>query len=100
MVRFPGILIIVIISVRPHKLFERDIWDYIYELFEKIFDILDPSWRAKLVGITTDGAANMIGCHQGAVTKIWNKVLSGGFICVWCVLYQLGIVIQKCATSY
>ena len=81
-------------------MFERHTWDYMYELFEKLFDISDPSWKAELVGVTIDGAANMTGCHQGVVTRIQNKVLSGGFYCVWCALHQLDIVVQKCVRSY
>ena len=80
--------------------FERHTEYYMYALFEKLLDILDSSWKAKLVGVTIDGAANMTGYHQGVVTKIQNKKLSGGFYCIWCALHQLDIVVQKCVTSY
>ena len=42
-------------------MFERHTGDYMYELFEKLFDISDPSWKAKLVGVTIDVGANMTG---------------------------------------
>ena len=71
-----------------------------HELFEKLFDILDPLWKTKLVGITTDGAASMTGRHKGAVTKIQNSALGEGFYRLWCVLHQIDIVVQKCVTSY
>ena len=67
------------IHVITLPIFESHTGDYIYELFEKFFDIPDPSWTVKLVGVTIDGAANMTGCHQDVVTRIQNKVLFGGF---------------------
>ena len=56
--------------------------------------------KVKLVGVTIDGAVHMTGCHQVVMSRIPNKVLSGGFYCVWCALHELEIVVQKCVTSY
>jgi len=68
------------IHVIALPMFDRHTGEYMHELFEKLFDILDPRWKTKLVGITTDGAANMTGRHKGAVTKIQNSALGEGFI--------------------
>ena len=81
-------------------MFERHTGEYMYELFENLFNILDPLWKTKLVGVTTDGAANMTGRHRGVVTKIQNSVLPEGFYCIWCALHQLDIVVQQCVTKY
>jgi len=71
-----------------------------YELFEKLFNVLDLCWKTKLIGVTTVGAAKMIGRQRGSVTKVQNSALSEGFYRVWCVLHQLDIVVQKCVTIY
>ena len=70
-----------------------------YELFEKLFKILDPSWKKKLIGVTIDGAANMTGHHWGVVTNIQNSALPEGFYRVWCALHQLDIVVQNSVTT-
>mmetsp|Transcript_25482 Transcript_25482/g.53099 ORF Transcript_25482/g.53099 Transcript_25482/m.53099 type:complete len:719 (+) Transcript_25482:100-2256(+) len=74
--------------------------DYMYELFEKLFDTLDPSWKDKLVGLTTYAAASMTESHMAMVTKIQNKTSSDGFYRIWCALHQLDIVVQRCVTKY
>ena len=68
------------IHVIALPMFDRHTGDYMYELFSNLFDILDTLWKSKLVGITTDGARNMTGCHRGVVTRIQNEVLPEGFI--------------------
>lgn len=39
----------------------------IYEHIKQLLDIICPSWRQKLTGISTDGAANMTGKIAGCV---------------------------------
>ena len=56
--------------------------------------------KIKVLGVTTDGAGNMTGCHRGALTQIQNAILPDGFYCIWCALHQLEIVIQKCVLHY
>ena len=70
------------------------------ELFQRLFNVLDPLWKNKVLGVTTDGAGNMTGRHRGVVTQIQNAVLPDGFYCIWCALHQLDIVIQKCVLHY
>ena len=81
-------------------MFERHTGAYMYELFKTFFDVLDESWTTKVIGVTTDGAANMTGCHRGIVTMIQNAALYKGFYCIWCALHQLDIVVQNCVTNY
>ena len=88
------------IHVIALPMFDRHTGDYMYELFENLFNVLDPSWKTKLIGVTTDGAANMTGRHRGVVTKIQGEALPEGFYRVWCALHQLDIVVQKCVTKY
>ena len=88
------------IHVIALPMFDRHTGDYMYKLFSNLFDILDTLWKSKLVGITTDGAPNMTGSHQGVVTRIQNEALPEGFYCIWCSLHQLDIVVQTCVTKY
>ena len=71
-----------------------------YSLFKKLFDILDKKWRKKLIGVTTDGAANTTGRHKGVVTEIQKAAWKEGFYRVWCALYQLDIVVQISITKF
>jgi hypothetical protein len=63
-------------------------------MFEKLFDAICPLWKHKLIGCSTDGAANMTGRLSGVVTRIQN-VVKPNFIRVWCLVHQIDIVMQK-----
>ena len=65
-----------------------------FEIFVKLFDVLDDKWRDKIIGVTSDGTASMTGRYEGTITNI-QKEANWGFIHVWCGLCQLDIVIQK-----
>jgi hypothetical protein len=41
-----------------------------FEMFEKLFDAICPLWKDKLIGCSTDGAANMTGHLSGVVIQI------------------------------
>ncbi|GIQ93027.1 hypothetical protein KIPB_017185, partial [Kipferlia bialata] len=41
-----------------------------YDLVSRVMDVMDPDWRHKLLGTTTDGASNMTGCYEGLVTHL------------------------------
>jgi hypothetical protein len=57
---------------------ERHTGEYMFRLFERTFNVLEPpSWAKKLVGATTDGASNMTGSHRGAVNFIERACLPG-----------------------
>ena len=58
------------IHVIALPMFDRHARDYMFELFQRLFNVLDPSWKNKVLGVTTDGARNMTGRHRGAVTQI------------------------------
>ena len=88
------------IHVIALPMFDRHTGGYMYELFHNLFGVLDPSWKNKLIGVTTDGAANMTGRHRGVVTRIQSEALPEGFYRIWCALHQLDIVVQNCVTKY
>ncbi len=53
-----------------------------------------PLWKDKLIGCSTDMAANMIGRLSGLVTRIQN-VVKPNFMRMWCLLHQIDIIMQK-----
>ena len=67
-------------------MFERHTGAYVYELFKTFFDVLNESWTTTVIGVTTDGASNMTGCHRGIVTMIQNAALHKGFYRIRCAL--------------
>jgi len=65
-----------------------------FEMFEKLFDAVWPLWKDKLIGCSTDRAANMTGRLSGVVTRI-QKVVNPNFMRVWCLLHQIDVIMQK-----
>ncbi len=65
-----------------------------FEMFEKMFDVVCPLWKDKLIGCSTDGAANMTRRLSGFVTRIQN-VVKPNFMRMWCLLHQIDIIMQK-----
>ena len=41
-----------------------------FDLNTKILDLFCPNWKDMLIGVTTNLASNMTGCHVGMVTQI------------------------------
>jgi hypothetical protein len=64
-----------------------------FEMLEQLFDVLCPNWQKKIIGCSTDGAANMTGTISGVVSRLAN-VSGDGFIRVWCLLHQADLVLQ------
>jgi hypothetical protein len=65
-----------------------------FEMFEKLFDAVCPLWKDKLIGCSTDGAANMTERLSRVVTRIQN-VVKPNFMRVWCLLHQIDVIMQK-----
>ena len=70
-------------------------FEVICELFRAL---VGSSWEKKLIGIASDGAANMTGCHSGAVTRLENIALPGLFR-IWCGAHQLDLVVKNCISD-
>ncbi len=80
-------------------MFERHTGRYMFEIFAKLFDVLDGNWSDKIIGATSDGASSMTGRYEGTVTYI-QKEAKPGFIRVWCGLHQLDMVVPKTVTNF
>jgi len=66
----------------------------ILALIVKIFDVLFPMWRNKLILVNNDSENTMTGCHGGFVTLL-KKEATNNIMHVWCAPHQINIVIKK-----
>ena len=64
-----------------------------FKVVTRVLDAIHPEWGKKLIGVTTDGAANMVGCYRGLATRLEN-VSSPGLYRIWCGAHQLDLVIK------
>mmetsp|Transcript_16076 Transcript_16076/g.22893 ORF Transcript_16076/g.22893 Transcript_16076/m.22893 type:complete len:170 (+) Transcript_16076:701-1210(+) len=80
-------------------MFEQHTGEYMFAILSKLLEAMDTEWKSKLIGVTTDGAASMVGNQCGVGTRLENIVLPG-FYKVWCALHQLDLCVQSCVTKY
>ena len=59
--------------------------------FKSVFSVLCPTWRQKMLAVTTDGEAKMTGHHHRFVTNLDSEVTED-LIWVWCGAHQLDLV--------
>lgn len=66
-------------------------------MFEVVHDlsrgVVGINWSRRLLFVATNGAANMIGRHQGVVTQL-EQITPPGFFRIWCVAHQLYLAVQ------
>ena len=55
-------------------MFESHSGEYMFQLVRDVFDIICPTWRRKLISMSSDGASAMTGGYQGIVTRIEREV--------------------------
>lgn len=59
-----------------------------------MLDSVCPSWRDKIISISSDGENTMTGRHAGVVTLL-EKECSNPVLRIWCVAHQLDIVVKN-----
>ena len=69
-------------------MYESHTGENTFLLISKFLDALCEKWKKKLISVSTDGASNMHGRHQGAVTRL-DQVCLDGFYRIWCGAHQL-----------
>ena len=74
-------------------MYESHTGENIFLLISKFLDAICPNWKKKMISVSKDGASNMHGRHQGAITRL-NEVCSEGFYQIWCGAHQLVLVVQ------
>lgn len=73
---------------------DRHTGEVMFDIVKTVLHALvGPSWKEKLLSAATDGASNMTGRFQGAVTRIENECCPG-FFRIWCLAHQLDLLIQ------
>lgn len=95
-------------DVRVRFFFDGDIHDYhlillplidaetglnVFTSVCGVLDVMCANWRSRLVGVTTDGAANMTGVHNGAITLFMNDVGPNCYR-IWCILHQIALPVK------
>ncbi|KAH9265975.1 hypothetical protein BASA83_010885 [Batrachochytrium salamandrivorans] len=75
-------------------LFERHTGENMFATLVKFMNALIPSWRNRLVGVSTDGDRSMTGRIRGLSTRIESEA-SPGIIRIWCGLHQMDLVMQR-----
>jgi hypothetical protein len=77
-------------------IFDRHTTGNIFNMLVKFLDTLYGKWRAKLIGMSSDGENTMTGRHTGLVTRMIacaeNPVLR-----IWCALHQIDLVVKSVA---
>jgi hypothetical protein len=77
-------------------MFDRHTAGNIFNMLVKFLDVLYAKWRAKLIGMSSDGENTMTGRHTGLVTRMIacteNPVLR-----IWCALHQIDLVVKSAA---
>ncbi|KAH8973996.1 hypothetical protein BDL97_01G078100 [Sphagnum fallax] len=64
------------------------------KLIKILLDIVSPSWREKVISISSDGENTMTGRHAGVVTLLENEC-SNPVLRIWCVPHQLDIIVKN-----
>lgn len=76
-------------------LYEKHTEEYLAKLTEKVFQFLNIDWRAKVVGVVSDGARSITGVRKGWQTRIeatCHEDCDSVFYRVWCANHQIELV--------
>ena len=65
-----------------------------FEMTQKVLDVICPGWKNALIGVASDGARNMTGRHSGVITYLQQAALPN-FFCIWCGAHQLDLVMES-----
>jgi hypothetical protein len=67
-----------------------------FDVTSEVLGALDPGWRTKLIGVKSDGAANMVGSLSGWQTRLRNSVAdSESFYLMHRGTHQLNLINGK-----
>jgi hypothetical protein len=67
-----------------------------FNVTSEVMGALDPDWRTKLVGATSDGAANMVGSASSWQTRLRNATAdTESFYLMHCGTHQLDLINGK-----
>ena len=86
--------IIVNVHLLAVRVYKRHTVAVIFDTAAKALDVLCPSWKYSIIGVSTDGERKMTGRISGVVMRFQN-VAKTGFIRIWCGAHKLDIVLQS-----
>jgi hypothetical protein len=92
----PGIINMHLLAI---PIFERHTGLVMFQTASRALDVLCPTWRDIIIGISTDGERKMTGHVSGVATR-FQQVAKPGFTRIWCGAHQLEIVLQECYTHF
>ncbi len=75
-------------------MFAEHFGEEMFKLLSDSLSALDPDWKMKIVGITTNGATSMTRVRKGIVSRI-QAVAAKGLIRVWCRAHKLDLDLKK-----
>ena len=74
-------------------MFDRHTGENMFNLVSTFLDVVCSDWRAKLIGVSSDGATVMTGHLQGVVTRLEQQA-EYKLYRTWCGLHQLDLVMH------
>jgi hypothetical protein len=74
--------------------FEQHTAQNYVKLIKIMLNIVSPSWREKVISISSDGENTMTGRHTSVVTLLQNEC-SNPVLRIWCIPHQLDIVVKN-----
>jgi hypothetical protein len=71
----------------------------LFKFVSKMLDALCSDWRLRLIGSSTDGAANMTGCNVGFTTRWLEMSVVSSIVCGAWLTSWISLLSWQCATS-
>jgi hypothetical protein len=75
--------------------FEQHTAQNYVKLIKILLNTVFPSWREKVISISSDGKNTMTGRHASVVTLLEKNECSNLVLCIWCIPHQLDIVVKN-----
>jgi hypothetical protein len=91
----PAFYNIVNLHVVALPMFNWHTGEVMFQMVISFLDVLRPGWKVHLLGVSSDGACNMIGRVSGVVTRLSNAMHNECPLTrVWCGAHQLKLVME------
>ena len=75
-------------------MFDRYTAENMFNMIAKLMDALFPYWRAKLIGVSSEGENTMTGRHRGLVSRLVSAA-EYNVLRVWCAPHQIDIIVKQ-----
>ena len=77
-------------------MFDRHTAKNMFNMIDKLMEAFFPNWRAKLIGVSSDGGNTMTLRHRGLVTRLVSAT-EYNVLRVWCAPHQIDIIAKQSA---